>query len=187
MKVDRRTFLKLTGAAATTTTFAGLGFNVSQAKNQAGELKTVDATATTTTCHYCSVACGIIVHSSDNKVIYTEGDPENPNNRGALCSKGSAMRQWTDNEQRVTKVKYRAPGSTDWEEKSWDWALDKIAQRVKDTRDQTFVEEEDGITVNRTEGIASIGSAVLENEACYLLVKMMRAMGLVNIEHHARI
>ncbi len=99
------------------------------------------------------------------------------------------MRQLSaDNPWRLSNVLYRAPGGTDWEEKSWDWALDRIARKIKDTRDADFIaKDNEGNVVNRTEAIACLGGSALDNEECYLLVKLARAMGLVYIEHHARI
>ena len=122
-------------------------------------------------------------------MVYIEGDPDHPINRGAACAKGASMRQLSaDNPWRLSNVLYRAPGGTDWEEKSWDWALDRIARKIKDTRDATFIEKDStGKVVNRTEAIACLGGSALDNEECYLLVKLARALGLVYIEHHARI
>ena len=122
-----------------------------------------------------------------------EGDPDHPINRGAACSKGASLPQLHTvdgkiNPRRLTKVLYRAPGSSQWETKSWDWAIEEIAKRIKATRDATWVtKDEAGYTVNRTEGVASVGGAALDNEECYLLVKMLRALGLVYVEHQARI
>jgi formate dehydrogenase major subunit len=134
------------------------------------------------------VGCGIIAGTRDGKVVNTEGDPDHPINQGALCSKGSALKQMANSDRRVTKPMYRAPGASEWQEVEWDWALDEIANRVKGTRDANWIETEaDGRLVRRTEAIASVGSAALDNEECILLVKALRSMGLVYIEHQARI
>jgi formate dehydrogenase major subunit len=139
------------------------------------------------------VGCGAIVAAQDGLVLNVEGDPDHPINVGSLCSKGMALAQLNTlngvpNPRRLQAVKYRAPGSSEWEEKSWDWAIDKIAQRMKDTRDANFIETDgEGRTVNRLEAIASLGGAALDNEECSLIVKAMRALGLVYIEHQARI
>ncbi|MEE8318967.1 MAG: formate dehydrogenase, partial [Dehalococcoidales bacterium] len=125
----------------------------------------------------------------NGKVMNIEGDPDHPINRGAACAKGASMRQLSaDNPWRLNKVLYRAPGGTDWEEKSWDWSLDEIAKRLKNTRDNNFIEQDkNGNIVNRTEAIANLGGSALDNEECYLLAKLTRALGVVYLEHHARI
>ncbi len=122
-----------------------------------------------------------------------EGDPEHPINRGALCSKAQSLYQMRtvgdeDNPRRLKTVLYRPPNSAAWEEKSWDWALTEIARRVKKTRDESWIgKDKDGVVVNRTEAIAHLGGAAHDNEECYALVKMNRALGLVYLEHQARI
>ena len=129
-----------------------------------------------------------IIDTIDGKVVNIEGDPDHPVNRGGACAKGASMRQLSpENPWRLNKVLYRAPGGTDWEEKSWDWALDTIARRIKDTRDDNFIETDGGNTVNRNEAIANLGGSALDNEECYLLSKLTRALGMVYLEHHARI
>jgi len=134
------------------------------------------------------VGCGILVTVKDNKIVKVEGDPDHPINRGSLCSKGSALFQIPNNDKRLSKVLYRAPGSGRWEVKSWDWALDKIARNIKDTRDKGFLRTNaKGQVVNRVENIASLGGAGLDNEEVYSLVKFKRALGLVYLEHQARI
>ena len=145
------------------------------------------AKETTTICPYCAVGCGLIVSAKDGRVINIEGDPDHPVNEGTLCSKGASLYQVANNERRLTKVLYRAPGSDHWEEKTWDWALPRIAQKIKETRDATFRIQEDGQIVNRTEGIACLGGAALDNEECYLYSKLARALGVVYLEHQARI
>jgi len=141
----------------------------------------------TTICPYCAVGCGQILSVVNGKVINVEGDPEHPINQGSLCSKGNALLQVANNERRLTKVLYRAPESDQWQEKSWDWALEQIARRIKDTRDKNWVEKANGFIVNRTEAIACLGGAALDNEECYLYSKLARALGIVYLEHQARI
>ncbi len=187
LNLNRRQFLKLSGATAVTLAVAELGFNEKKAYAQSKELKIAKADVTPTICCFCGVGCGILVHTKDNTVVYTEGDPDNPINEGKLCSKGTTIRQLYTSEKRLTKPLYRAPGSDKWEEKDWDWMLDTIAKRTKETRDKSFIETENGITVNKTEKIASLGGAALDNEECYLLAKMMRGLGVTYLEHQARI
>ncbi len=190
MQITRRGFLKLSGATAIGATLAQFGLTLTgcgPAEIEAPELRIRYATESTTICPYCAVGCGQIVAVEDGKVINIEGDPDHPINLGALCSKGSALYQVANNDQRLTKVLYRAPGGSQWEEKDWDWALDRIAQNIKATRDANWIGTENGSIVNRTEAIGNLGSAAIDNEECYLLVKAMRALGLVYIEHQARI
>lgn len=188
MGISRRDFLKSTGLAAGTLALTGKPAN---ANPDSPELRIKGHGVTTTVCPYCAVGCSMLVHVKDGKITYIEGDPEAPINKGTLCSKGMALFQVANNERRLTKVQYRAPGSDKWEEKSWEWALDRIAQRMKETRDRTFVKEETingkTYTVNRTDGMALLGAAALDNEECYLLGKLTRAMGGAHLDHQARI
>jgi formate dehydrogenase major subunit len=146
----------------------------------------------TTICPYCSCGCGLIVATDEQgHISNVEGDPENPINRGVLDPKSISVRQLSNSELRLRTVMYRAPNSNRWEEKSWDWAIEQIAQRTKKVRDETFVKTvkmgDKQVTVNRAEGIAWLGGAANNNEDCYLATKLMRSLGVVYIEHQARI
>jgi len=188
--LNRRDFFKISGMAAMAGALGTLGFDLKPVEAYASTLNIKTAKQTTTICPYCAVGCGLIVHTdkSTGKVINIEGDADHPINEGALCAKGAALYQLAVNPSRVTQVLYRAPNSDQWETKPWDWALDRIAANVKKTRDASFVQKNDkGQVVNRTEGIAHVGSAALDNEECWLLQGMMRSLGLVYIEHQARI
>ena len=140
-------------------------------------------------CPYCAVGCGLNVYVKDGKVIDIEGNPDSPISHGTLCPKGSATFQYTVNPSRLTRTLYRAPYSTQWETVSLDWAMEQIAQRVKKTRDETFVTHlEDGREVNHTLGIASLGGATLDVEENYLMKKLFNCgLGIVSIENQARI
>lgn len=185
MNLNRRGFLKVSGGAVGASV---LGIGLKPAEAYAQPLAIQYARETTTICPYCSVGCGIIVHSRGNQVINTEGDPDHPINRGTLCPKGASVYQLRDNQARVTEPLYRGKGEREWRKVSWDWALDQIARRVKDTRDASFMEvNEKGQRVNRTDAIASVGSAALDNEECYLYQKFLRGLGVVYLEHQARI
>lgn len=213
METSRREFMKAS-AAGGTALVTGLGFDVSAARTYARELRIKGAKETTSVCCFCSVGCGLLVHTRDGKVVNIEGDPEHPISEGALCSKGSSIFQVVNNPNRVMKPRYRAPGAPAWIEVEWDWALDQIAHRVKDTRDRTFkttvtsrtreqkpsTAGDDAILfpdivtdvprsfiVNRTDAIAHVGSAALDNEECYLIQKLVRSWGVVHIEHQARL
>jgi len=191
MKVNRRQFIQISGSAAAGLAVSSLGFDLRPVKAHAQMLKTIYAKETTTICCYCAVGCGAIVHTSkkgDGRVINIEGDPDHVINRGALCSKGAALSQLVENNQRVTEPMYRPPYSKEWKKVSWDWALTEIAKRVKATREATFeATNANGQVVNRTGGIASVGSAALDNEECWIYQALMRAVGLTYIEHQARI
>lgn len=201
MGVSRRDFLKLSGSAALV---ASLGVNLEPAKAYAKDLRIKNAKQSTTVCPYCSVGCGIIVYAENGKIINTEGDPDHPISEGSLCAKGSSVSQLVNNDTRVKKPMYRAPGAEAWKEVEWDWALDRIAHLVKDARDKNFkttskvkvkekqadgseIEVEKEVVLNRTDAIAHIGSAALDNEECYILQKLVRSWGLVHVEHQARI
>ena len=130
----------------------------------------------------------MIVGTANGKVVNIEGDPDHPVNQGSLCSKGSTLTQLANSDRRITKPMYRASGASEWQQVEWDWALDEVAKRVKQTRDAHWIETDlKGQIVRRTEAIASVGSAALDNEECSLLVKALRSMGLVYMEHQARI
>jgi formate dehydrogenase major subunit len=130
----------------------------------------------------------MIVGVREGKVVNIEGDPDHPINRGSLCSKGSTLKQLVNSDRRITQPLYRAPGATEWQAVTWEWALDEIARRVKGTRDKYWIErDERGRVVRRVEAIAAVGSAALDNEECILLVKALRSLGLLYIEHQARI
>jgi len=185
MDVSRRGFLKISGAALAA---SGIGISLKPVSAYAQPLKIQYARETTTVCPYCSVGCSIIVSTRGGKVVNTEGDPDSPINRGSLCSKGGSIYQMAVNENRLGKPLYRAPFAAEWKEVSWEWALDKIAENVKKSRDKSFkVKNAKGELVNRTEGIASVGSAAMDNEECFLYQKFLRGLGLVYIEHQARI
>jgi len=193
MQATRRDFLKLTtvgGAAA-----AFFGFDVQTAQAELRQLKIARANETRSTCPYCSVSCGVIIYTIGDRaknvtpqVVHVEGDPDHPINRGTLCPKGASLEQDIMNERRLLKPQVRRPGGTDWEDISWDDAINEIGQKIKKTRDETFIEKDaKGNTVNRCESISFIGGCTDTNEMNYLIVKTMRALGVVYLENQARI
>ena len=189
MELSRRDFLKVgsagVGGLILTRALSG-GDRAAAMPRQLSLTKEIGEK--TTICPYDASGCGFIVATQEGRVVNIEGDPEHPINNGAGCAKGAALRQLSaDNPQRLSSVRYRGPGGTDWEEKSWDWAIERIAARIKETRDANWMGTDDGYVANRTEAIACLGGAALDNEECYLIVKAMRALGLVYIEHQARI
>jgi formate dehydrogenase major subunit len=142
-----------------------------------------------TICPYCSCGCGLLIATgTDGHIINAEGDPDNPQNRGALDPKSISVRSLSQSNRRLKKPLYRAPGSDKFEEKEWDWVINEVARRIKKTRDATFERTNaNGVTVNRTQGMAFLGGAANNDEECYLASKLSRALGLVYLEHQARI
>jgi formate dehydrogenase major subunit len=189
MAVTRRDFLKITGASAAGAAILGLGLDVKPFESHAQDLTLRFGKETTSICCYCGVGCGIICSTGkDGKITNIEGDPDHPINEGALCAKGAGLSQLVNNDHRLTAPLYRAPYSTQWKQVSWDWAVETIAKKIKETRDQGFeIKNAKGQVVNRTTAIAHVGSAALDNEECWLIQALMRSLGLVYIEHQARI
>ncbi len=203
--ISRRDFLKYLGVGAAGTAFlegasatpAAAGENLPSFEMGPFKLKKTKETASG--CSYCGCGCSTIVYSENDKVVFIEGDPDSPINEGTLCPKGAALpdihnfvnkkRQRVLNPNRLTEVLYRAPGSSKWEVKNWDWAIPEIAKRVKKTRDEHFeAKDANGVTVNRTLAICQMGSANINNEEDYLINKLMRgALGVVDLDHCARL
>ena len=195
MNPTRRQFL------TSSTTIGGvaasvLGFDLTPAYAEVRELKIARTTETRSTCPYCSVSCGVILHTLGDKsrnvkprIVHVEGDPDHPINQGTLCPKGITLKQNIVNDLRLTTVKYRAPGSAVWEEKSWDWTIDRIARALKKTRDDKLrVTDPQGRRINALTAVGVIGGCTDTNELNYLLVKAFRAgLGVIPIEQQARI
>lgn len=205
MKVTRRQFLKVTGATVASFAVVDLGFDMTATASGLKGVRTKGVKPVPTICPFCGAGCGLVVYAKEGapadgpQVLSVQGDPDNPINRGGACSKGSAMMNLREifnpetgeqeiNPERISKPRYRAPGSDKWVEKDWDWMLDKIAERFKETRDKHFEhKDENGIIVNRCEALASLGGAALDNEEVHLIAKMDRALGMNFVEHQARI
>lgn len=181
MSFSRRQFLQRSLATASILG-AGLDFDLARAKAAGLELKLKQAKEFPNICHFCSGGCGVIVHVQNNKLINLEGDPDHPTNKGSLCPKGAALGQVRGNQRRITKPLYRAPGAKEWQSLSWDAAMDKIAVRIKETRDKTW-----HATAHRTDAIGVLGCAELDNEECYILTKFIRTIGSNYNEHQARV
>jgi formate dehydrogenase major subunit len=143
----------------------------------------------TSICPYCAVGCAQLVYAKNGRPIHVEGDPRSPVNRGTLCPRGGSTFGMMTSPERIGHVMYRAPFSDRWEERPLDWAMERIARRVKETRDRTFVRNlPDGTQVNHTLGIASLGGATLDDEENYLIKKFFGgALGMVWIENQARV
>jgi formate dehydrogenase major subunit len=193
MSISRRTFLQASlGGGSALTAF---GFDVAPLYAQARTLKISRTSETRSTCPYCSVSCGVIIHTLGDKsknavaqVVHVEGDPDHPINRGTLCPKGASLEQDILNDRRLLTPQVRRPGSDRWEDIGWDQAIAEIGRRVKTTRDATFVEQDsNGRIVNRCEGIAWNGGCTDTNEFNYLVVKTMRSLGVCYLENQARV
>jgi formate dehydrogenase major subunit len=188
MTIGRRDLLKgvATGGAA-----AAIGDLIVIQPSRAKELRRAGAKEFTTVCNFCSCGCGMVGHVVDGKLVNLEGDPDHVVNEGALCVKGTAAFAVYENMQRLRTPRYRAPGSDRWVDVSWDEALDKLARKLKATRDASWVAtEQDGeseLAVNRTDAIAFLGGAQNTNEECYLWTKLARLLGTSYVEHQARL
>jgi formate dehydrogenase major subunit len=193
MDLSRRSFLK-TGVAGAVG-LSALGFDLEPLQAQSSSLKISRTTQTRSTCPYCSVSCGIIIHTIGDgaknvtpQVVHVEGDPDHPINRGTLCPKGASLLQDIVNDRRLLKPQVRRPGSDHWEDIPWDQAIDEIATRTKALRDADFIEQDrNGKTVNRWESMAFAGGCTDTNEFNYLVVKSMRSMGVTCLENQARV
>jgi formate dehydrogenase major subunit len=195
MQITRRGFLTMTGAIGGGVALSSFGLNLNPTRAYADELSKMDrikvAKQVTTICCYCSVGCGLVcsVDKATGKIFNIEGDADHPINEGSLCAKGAGFFDLTEaNKHRLTKVLYRKPYGTEWEEKDWDFALSRIARLVKDTRDKSFVKRNDKVElVNRCEAIGHYGSSNIDNEECWLVTAKSRALGLVYMDHQARV
>jgi len=187
LKLKRRQFLKLAGAAGAGLALSKLGFDVQPIEAASQECRVLSAKEYTSICTFCSCGCGMICHVKNGKLINLEGDPDHIINEGALCSKGASMSVVPNSDQRVRTPLYRAPGSDRWEEITWDEAIEKVAHKIKEVRDQYWIAQEEGYTVNRTDALGFLGGAQNNNEECYLFTKMARLLGTHFIEHQARV
>jgi formate dehydrogenase major subunit len=193
VEVTRRQFLKAGAAGAGAAGVSVLGFDIAQARQVRQLLRIEGATVSNTVCPYCAVGCSMLAYTKKNQdgkveLLQIEGNPDSPVNEGTLCPKGASALQLAISRRRVQSPMYRAPGSSDWKSVSWDFALDKLAQNIKASRDRTFVTTDaDGQVVNRCEGIAFAGGAAFSSEEGYFATKLMRALGIVYMEQQARV
>ncbi len=180
--------MKLTGAGLAGLSLSQLGFNLRPVAAHAAELKIKGSKEVISICPFCSCACNLVVNVKDGKVVNIEGDPDYPVSDGALCAKGAALLAMQNNHHRLVKPLYRAPGSDKWEEKDWEWTLGRIAKLTKDTRDKGFTEKNDkGQTVNRVDSLFQLGTSQMDNEECSVSHQMLRGLGVVHMDHQARI
>jgi formate dehydrogenase major subunit len=195
--LSRRSFLRLAGAGVAGTSLGALGFGAAEAAEVA-HVRAFRLTATTetrNTCTYCSVACGIILYAKGDlkagetaELLHVEGDADHPTNRGTLCPKGAALKDFALSPTRAVKPRYRAPGGADWQDITWDAAFDKIARAIKDDRDQNFIARNDqGVTVNRWLSTGFLAASGTTNESAWLTYKTVRALGIVGFDNQARV
>lgn len=187
MQATRRSFLK--GLSAGVLTLSVMGFDLKAVKAYAYSLKIEGAKEVISVCPFCAVCCQVIAYVRDGKLISTEGDPDYPVNEGALCAKGAALHSiYTHSHGRLLKPLYRAPHSDHWEEKDWDWTLDRIAHLVKETRDKDFKRTNDqGQEVNRVESMFWMGTSHASNEECCVINAAIKGLGMVRLDHQARV
>ena len=191
MELTRRGFLKATTIGGS----IALGFDVSRAEAEMREFKISRTTETRSTCPYCSVSCGIIIHTlgdraknSTSSVVHIEGDPDHPINRGTLCPKGITLKEDISHRRRLTKPMVRKPGSDKWEDISWNDAITQIARHIKATRDKCFVAKNaQGQVVNRNPGFGMIGGCTDTNEFNFLQWKTSASWGVTYRDTQARV
>jgi formate dehydrogenase major subunit len=191
MAISRRDLLRLSAAGGAGTALGGLiatGADLAPAVARAQQLRIKDAKVTPSVCPFCSVGCATLVHTVDGRIVNIEGDPRSPHNEGTLCPKGAATFQLHTNPNRPVQVLHRAPGSADWEVWDLNRAMDRVAELVRKTRDETFIERlSNGKLVNATTAIFSLGGATLDIEWNHIHQKLMRGLGIIAIENQARI
>lgn len=188
MGITRRTFMKVTGAGLAGLALGRLGLDLGPVQAYASELKIEGAKEVISVCPFCSCGCNTLVHVKDGKILNIEGDPDYPVSGGGLCCKGAALRSIHLEHARLTKPLYRAPGSDHWEEKDWDWTLDRIAAKLKEARDRDFITKNAaGQDVNRLESVFHLGSASMSNEECAATIQLVRGLGVIHVDHQARV
>jgi formate dehydrogenase major subunit len=194
-QMSRRRFLKVTGATIAGSSLAVLGFAPQAALAEVRQYKLSRTTETRNTCPYCSVGCGILMYglgdgakNASASIIHIEGDPDHPVNRGTLCPKGASLVDFIHSPNRLKVPEYRAPGSNEWKQISWDDALNRIAKLMKQDRDANFIEKSaDGKTVNRWTTTGMLAASAATNEVGYLTHKVIRSTGMLAFDNQARV
>ena len=197
IELSRRRFMQGAGAGLAGTTLGALGFGDIEAAYATSirEWKLANLTETRNTCPYCSVACGVIIHTlGDNaknvtpQVVHVEGDPDHPTNRGTLCPKGAALLDFVHSKTRTLYPQIRKPGSDKFERISWDAALDRVARLMKDDRDKNFIaKNDDGVTVNRWLSTGFLAASATTNETAWATYKVVRSTGILAFDNQARV
>ena len=195
MRVTRRQFFRVCTAGLGTSSVAALGFSPRDALAEVRQFKLARSTETRNTCPYCSVSCGLIMHSMGDKaknaessIFHVEGDPDHPVNRGTLCPKGAGLVDFIHSPNRLKYPEYRAPGSNEWKRISWDEAFTKIARLMKDDRDKNFIAKNaEGATVNRWLTTGVLAASASSNETGYITHKVVRSTGILAFDNQARV
>jgi formate dehydrogenase major subunit len=195
MDMNRRSFLRVSGAGLVGSSLVALGFSPTAALAETRSFKLARTTETRSTCPYCSVSCGLVIYTLGDKaknvkasIVHVEGDPDNPVNRGTLCPKGAGVMDMIQSKDRVKFPQVREPGSNEWKRISWDEALTRVAKHMKADRDANFIAKNDkGTTVNRWNSTFFLISSASSNESGYLSVKVARSLGIVTLDTQARI
>jgi formate dehydrogenase major subunit len=197
MEVSRRGFLKATGVGVAGTALGAFGFSAAEAAEVAHvrAFKLAATTETRNTCPYCSVACGVILFSKGDlrkgetaEITHIEGDVDHPTNRGTLCPKGAALKDFVHSKTRLNYPMVRKPGSDKFERVSWDDALNRVARLMKDDRDANFIAKNDrGVTVNRWLSVGFLAASATTNETAYATYKVVRSTGMVSFDNQARV
>jgi len=195
MRVNRRQFFKVCAGGLGASSIAALGFSPDAALAEVREFKLVASTETRNTCPYCSVSCGLIMHSRGDRaknaelsVFHIEGDPDHPVNRGTLCPKGAGLIDFIHSPNRLKTPEYRAPGANKWQPISWDEAFAKVARLMKDDRDKNFIARNAaGATVNRWVSTGFLAASASSNESGYITHKVIRNLGILAFDNQARV
>ena len=195
MEMNRRQFLRVSGAGLVGTSLVALGFSPTGVLAETRSFKLARTTETRSTCPYCSVSCGLVMYSLGDRsknvkstIIHVEGDPDHPVNRGTLCPKGAGVLDMIQSANRLKYPEVREPGSSEWKRISWDDAVTRIAKHMKADRDANLVKTNDkGVTVNRWNTTGFLVSSASSNESGYLSVKVARGLGMVALDTQARI
>jgi formate dehydrogenase major subunit len=197
LEVSRRGLLMAAGVGAAGTALGALGFSAAEAAEAAHvrAYKLARTTETRNTCPYCSVACGVIIYSKGDlrkgetaDITHIEGDADHPTNRGTLCPKGAALKNFVLSESRLRHPMIRKPGSDEFERVSWDRALDRVARLMKDDRDKNFVaKNKNGVTVNRWTTVGFLAASATTSETAYLTYKVVRGAGVLPFDNQARV
>jgi formate dehydrogenase major subunit len=195
MDMNRRDFLRVSGAGLVGSSLVALGFSPTAALAETRNFKLARTTETRSTCPYCSVSCGLILYTLGDKsknvkstIVHVEGDPDNPVNRGTLCPKGAGVMDMIQSKDRITFPQVREPGTNEWKRISWDEAMTRVAKHMKADRDANFIAKNDkGTTVNRWNTTGFLISSASSNESGYISVKVARSLGIVTLDTQARI
>jgi anaerobic selenocysteine-containing dehydrogenase len=195
MKVTRRQFFKISTAGLWASSVATLGFSPGEVLAEVREFKLARSTETRNTCPYCSVSCGLIMHSMGDKaknaelsIFHIEGDPDHPVNRGTLCPKGAGLVDFVHSPNRLKYPEYRAPGSNEWKRITWDEAFTKVARLMKDDRDKNFISKNAaGATVNRWTTTSFLAASASSNESGWITHKVVRSTGILAFDNQARV